>query len=116
MSDDRTKLPDEIFCSSCGAIIKRAAELCPKCGVRNRAGGPAFSADASDKDWLTALLLCIFVGCLGVHRFYLGRTASGVCMILFGWLTLGIWWLIDVIMVACGNFKDAEGKPVMRRF
>ena len=116
MSDVKEKQVDEVFCTSCGAIIKKEAEICPNCGVRNRAApppGPVIPENASEKDWLTALLLCIFLGGLGVHRFYLGRIASGICMILFGWLTFGIWWLVDLILVACGRFKDAEGKLVV---
>jgi len=36
MSDGREKAADEAFCSSCSAIIKKEAEICPKCGVRQK--------------------------------------------------------------------------------
>lgn len=65
------------------------------------------------KDWLTALLLCLFVGVLGVHRFYTGRTGSGVAMLL----TLGgcgIWTLVDLIMIITGSYTDAAGQPLYR--
>jgi TM2 domain-containing membrane protein YozV len=66
------------------------------------------------KDWLVTLLLSIFVGQLGVHRFYVGKTGSGVLMLL----TLGgcgIWYIIDIIMVATGSFKDAEGRDLVKK-
>jgi TM2 domain-containing membrane protein YozV len=65
------------------------------------------------KDWLTTLLLCIFLGGLGVHRFYTGRIGTGVLMLLTAG-GCGIWWLIDVIIIATGEFKDADGNPLQR--
>jgi len=115
MSDVREKAHDEMFCTSCGAVIKKQAEICPKCGVRNRGLVSAEVANASEKDWLTTLLLCLFLSWVGVHRFYTGKIGSGVCMILFGWLTLGIWHLIDFIMICCGKFKDADGKFIVHK-
>ena len=44
------------------------------------------------------ILLTFFIGFLGVHRFMRGQVGIGICMILFGWLTLGIWWLVDFII------------------
>lgn len=61
--------------------------------------------------WLIVLLLCFFLGGLGVHRFYVGKVGSGIVQLL----TLGgcgIWTLIDFIMILCGNFTDAEGNYI----
>ena len=67
--------------------------------------------ETSDKDWLIVLLLCLFVGVLGVHRFYVGKTGTGILWILTGGC-LGIGTLIDLIKIVCGNFTDANGKPI----
>ena len=64
----------------------------------------------SDKNWLATLLLCIFLGVIGVHRFYVGKVGTGIIMLLTGGL-FGILWLIDLIMIAVGSFTD-----VQRRF
>ncbi|MBB6118864.1 TM2 domain-containing protein [Nocardiopsis algeriensis] len=67
----------------------------------------------SDKDWLVTLLLTFLVGGFGVHRFYVGKIGTGVLMLLTCG-ALGIWTLIDLIMVIVGNFKDAQGRPIRR--
>lgn len=65
----------------------------------------------SDKSFVTVLLLCFFLGGLGVHRFYVGKTGTGILMLLtLG--GLGIWSLIDFVMIAIGSFKDANGLPI----
>lgn len=73
----------------------------------------------SDRDWLTTLLLLIFVGSFGVHRFYVGKIGTGLLYILvlfcsFGFGTL-IWWIIDLISIATGNFTDAQGRVIKRK-
>lgn len=67
---------------------------------------------ASDKSRLAAILMCFFVGFLGVHRFYVGKIGTGIAMILTGG-GLGIWVLIDLIMIAAGSFTDMDGKYVL---
>lgn len=109
MSDVREKSADEVFCHSCGAVIKREAEICPKCGVRQKTERSQNSGK-SDR-WLVTLLLAIFVGYLGVHRFYTGKIGTGILMLL----TLGgfgVWALIDIIVIAVGSFKDCDGNYI----
>ncbi len=65
----------------------------------------------SEKSFVAALILCILLGSLGVHRFYVGKIGTGILMLLtFG--GLGIWTLVDIIVIAVGNFKDSNGLPV----
>ncbi len=66
---------------------------------------------ASEKKRLVALLLCIFVGTLGIHRFYVGKTGTGIVQLLTCGAG-GIWTLIDLIMIIIGNFTDKAGNTV----
>ncbi len=65
-------------------------------------------AARSERSWLTALLLCVFGGGLGLHRFYVGKIGTGILYLLTGG-GYGLGWLIDLIVIACGNFRDKEG-------
>ncbi len=61
-----------------------------------------------EKSQLVALLLVIFVGALGIHRFYLGYTGIGIIQLLTGG-GCGIWALIDLIMIITGDLKPKDG-------
>ena len=65
----------------------------------------------SDQKILTPFLLCLLLGGLGIHRFYLGKTGTGILQLLtLG--GLGIWALVDLIMLATGSFTDKAGNKL----
>jgi hypothetical protein len=93
------------FCPSCGQIIS-----CPRCGAPT--GVKVRPAGASPKSRLAALLLCWFFGIFGVHQFYVGKIGTGILQIItLG--GLGIWTLVDFILIIVGSFKDKQGRPVV---
>ena len=105
---------NEKFCHECGAIINIKAEICPECGVRQPYTYFDSEEQQSENEWVATLLLCWFLGVLGVHRFYTGHTTIGIIQLL----TLGgcgVWALIDFIMIIVGNYKDASGKPIKNK-
>ena len=65
----------------------------------------------SSKRILPTFLLCMFFGCLGLHRFYVGKIGTGVLQLLTAG-GLGIWALIDFIMIIIGSFTDKEGNKI----
>jgi len=83
-----------------------AAEICVKCGVRLGMG--------SGKDWTVTLILSALLGTFGVDRFYLGYIGLGILkLVTFG--GCGVWWLVDVILIAMNKIPDAQGVPLRQR-
>ncbi|KAF1057096.1 MAG: hypothetical protein GAK45_02559 [Pseudomonas citronellolis] len=65
----------------------------------------------TDKRILPAFLLCFFLGTFGAHRFYVGKIGTAILQILtLG--GLGIWTLVDFIMIIVGAFKDKQGNKL----
>lgn len=112
-------------CSYCGSAVDFPA---PTGGVRqpvqapqarfpqmptNAYAGPIpnptvpFGKPASTKNWLAALLLCIFFGVFGIHRFYTGKIATGLIW-FFTAGVFGIGWIVDIILIAKGSFTDSK--------
>ena len=83
---------------------------CPHCGLPqtiSRAVGE------SDKRRFPVLILCLLFGVFGVHRFYVGKTISGIFqLITIG--GMGIWMLVDLIIIAFGEFTDGDGNKIVR--
>lgn len=65
----------------------------------------------SPNDWVVCIILVVFLGFWGVHRFYVRKIGTGILM-LFTFGGLGIWWFIDLIMIATASFTDKEGRPI----
>ena len=98
------------YCHACGGVIDQMAIVCPKCGVM-QPGLPALMG--SEKKILPAFLLCFTLGVFGAHRFYAGKIGTGVLQLL----TLGgfgIWYLIDLILIATFSVKAADGSELER--
>lgn len=112
----RQAAPGMMFCRNCAAEIAREAYVCVHCGVKVAGTlDPLERALFPDqgRSWLVTLVLALLVGPLGVHRFYTGKIVTGVLqLITFG--GLGIWWLIDVLLILLGVFKDADGRPLVK--
>ena len=109
------------YCPNCGAQTHPEAVMCVTCGARFVEP----EAEESDKSKLTAGLLGIFLGGLGIHNFYLGFTTKAVIQLLLGTVgalfcgigavASGIWGLVEGILILCDNIdKDAEGKPLQK--
>lgn len=70
-----------------------------------------YITNTSDKNKKTALILCAAGGFLGLHRFYVGRILTGLLfMVTLGFC--GIGWLIDLVAIAVGGFRDNVGAPL----
>nr|WP_277626408.1 TM2 domain-containing protein [Arsenicicoccus piscis] len=96
--------------------LARTGQLAPTDAVSyaGQAWVPATSAPGifSDKSYIAALLISFFLGALGIDRFYLGYIGLGVAKLFLGWLTFGIWPLIDFILIAVRQVPDAHGRPL----
>lgn len=142
-----------MFCANCGTSNKEGDKFCLQCGsplaepvtgtVKVSEGGrpthpsepvarKAIAPDRSNispKSRLVAALLSLFFGTLGAARIYVGKTRSGVVMLvlgLVGYATIiiligivpivivAIWAWIDFFLIVSGNFKDKYGRPIKK--
>lgn len=66
------------------------------------------SDQISIKSKVVAALLCFFLGCFGIHRFYVGKVGTGILWFLTaGWFGIGA--LVDFVVILCGGFRDKNG-------
>jgi TM2 domain-containing membrane protein YozV len=105
-----------MYCRNCGRQIDDNSAFCVYCGAPTTdQRGPNPVIDGVERyDWLTTLLLCFFLGGLGIHSFYTKKTGIGVAQLL----TLGgcgVWALVDLIMIITEGFRDGNGNPLVRR-
>ena len=96
--------------------MSAARQITPTTRVRSTAGDQWFDAKAvpwlySDRNWTVAVALSFFLGVLGIDRFYLGYTGIGLAkLVTIG--GLGIWALIDCVLIAVRVVPDSDGLPL----
>lgn len=120
-TDDPIERPTLLYCPDCGSSMAANDRFCGVCrwdaelpqkNVPYKTVSPRELGPASDKNRLTTLLLCVFGGVFGLHRFYAGRVGSGLLWLFtFGLLTVG--WVYDVVMVGTGEFVDDRGRRIL---
>ncbi|MCL2012395.1 MAG: TM2 domain-containing protein [Cystobacterineae bacterium] len=92
------------FCFACGQAIDARAEICPKCGVRQKRA-------TGTKSRGSAALLAFFLGGIGIHKFYLGRPFQGIIYLLFFWTLIpGIIAFIEFIVYLCMSDESFAAK------
>jgi hypothetical protein len=103
----------QAFCRSCGRAVAPGSAFCVHCGAPQHAARASF--DPGARDWLVALLLSCFLGQFGIDRFYLGKIGTGILkLVTLG--GFGIWWLVDIILIATDTMTDAYGRPLAHRY
>ena len=69
---------------------------------------PAATPVRSEKSKAVALLLCVFLGFFGAHRFYVGKVGTGILWI-FTVGGMGFGWIVDLVLICCNKFTDKSG-------
>ena len=72
-----------------------------------------YTTFTSDKSKKTALIICAIGGIWGIHDFYLGRIGSGIVK-LFTCNCFSIGWIVDLIKISTGGYRDNAGAPLRR--
>lgn len=115
-----------MYCKKCGAEVSDQDVFCAKCGFSLPRGSRSYTDSyppqppisygrqnivSDEKNGIVVLLLAFFLGYLGIHSFYAGKTGIGICqLVTLG--GLGIWVLIDIIMLVTSSYRDGQGRIV----
>ncbi len=107
------------YCFNCGKKVNEVQDVCLNCGVNLRKNKKIDNVNGKSK--VTAGILGIFLGCYGVHNFYLGYNGKAIAQLLITLLSLfllswvsAIWGLIEGILILTGNIKkDASGNDLI---
>lgn len=99
-----------MYCQNCGKEFSSDARYCQNCG--SMLADAHSNTSAARRELIVALLLSIFLGQLGVDRFYLGYIGLGLLK-LFTFGGCGVWWLIDIILIATRKVNDVDGRPLL---
>ena len=67
------------------------------------------------KGFILTLVLAIFLGPLGIHRFYTGHTGIGIIQLLTGG-GCGIWFIIDIILIVTDSYTDSQGNHLVKDY
>jgi hypothetical protein len=79
-----------------------------------RVSGVSGVSGVSEKGFVPTVLLCFFLGVLGIHRFYVGKIGTGILqLVTLG--GLGVWAMIDFIVIIVGKFRDRDGRAIKPR-
>lgn len=101
------------YCTECGKRISEQAAACPGCGYPNKSLSTNINRLYNgDKSIAVYLVLCWFLGIVGAHRYYAGKTGSAITMTILtitiiGILITSIWTLVDLIVGFC-NISTPE--------
>ncbi len=101
------------FCSNCGNATNPNAEVCLNCGVAlKKAAGAA--GDLNGQSKTTMIIVCLFLGAIGIHNFMMGETKKGIFKIVMSLLCYigSIFALIDLIKIAMGTYVVDPNKLI----
>ncbi len=104
-----------MFCKNCGKEIDDKAAICVHCGVPVKDS----TATSEEKSWMVTLLLALFLGGFGAHRFYTGHTGSAITQMLLCFTVIGLiisvpWIWIDIFAILTGSFKTSDGQKLVK--